>query len=92
MNKGALGLAYRAKKTVIGTDYVVDAMRKSQVFLVLLASDAGDNTKKKISDKAKTFQVEVNDKYSTEELSNAMGKQNVKVVGIKDKGFSELLK
>lgn len=92
MNKGALGLAYRAKKTIIGTDYVVDAMRKGELSLVLLASDAGENTKKKISDKAKTFQVLINDRHSTDELSSALGKQNTKVVGIKDKGFGELLK
>ncbi|VEU82673.1 L7Ae/L30e/S12e/Gadd45 family ribosomal protein [Acholeplasma hippikon] len=92
MNKGALGLAYRAKKIILGTDYVVEAMRHGELSLILLASDAGENTKKKISDKAKTYQVEVNDRHSTEELSSAIGKQNVKVVGIKDKGFGELLK
>ncbi len=92
MNKGALGLAYVAKKTVIGADYVVDSLRKKELYLVLLASDASENTKKRISDKTKTYQVELIENYSTDELSSAVGKKNIKVIGIKDKGFSMLLK
>ncbi|CDR31190.1 Ribosomal protein L30E [Acholeplasma oculi] len=92
MNKGALGLAYVAKKLVLGADEVVIALRKKEVFLVLLANDASENTKKRISDKTQTYQVELMDRYTTEELSSAVGKKNIKVIGIKDKGFSMLLK
>ncbi len=92
MNKGALGLAYVAKKIVLGTDYVVAALKKGELKLVLLANDASSNTKKKISDKTKTYQVELIEKYTSLELSEALGKSDVKVVGIKDKGFSMLLK
>ena len=92
MNKGALGLAYAAKKVVLGADYVVTAMRDKKVHLVLLASDASDNTKKKISDKAKTYNVLLVDIHSSYEISQALGKNDIKVVGITDKGFSMLLK
>ncbi|HLS99911.1 MAG TPA: ribosomal L7Ae/L30e/S12e/Gadd45 family protein [Acholeplasma sp.] len=92
MNLGALGLAYRAKKTVLGTDEVVASLQKGELYLVLLANDAGPNTKKKISDKTKTYQVELNEQFSSLELNKALGRENVKVIGIKDKGFSMLLK
>jgi|LSQX01.2.fsa_nt_gb ribosomal protein L7Ae-like RNA K-turn-binding protein len=92
MNKGALGLAYVAKKVVIGTDEVVKALQNKQLYLVLLATDASDNTTKKIKDKTNTYQVELIHKYSSEDISSAMGKKNIKVIGIKDKGFSMMFK
>lgn len=92
MNKGALGLAYVAKKVVIGTDEVVKALQNKQLYLVLLATDASNNTTKKIKDKTNTYQVELIHKYSSEDISSAMGKKNIKVIGIKDKGFSMMFK
>ncbi len=92
MNKGALGLAYVAKKVVIGTDEVVKALQNKQLYLVLLATDASENTTKKIKDKTNTYQVELIHKYSSEDISSAMGKKNIKVIGIKDKGFSMMFK
>lgn len=92
MNKGALGLAYVAKKVVIGTDEVVKALQNKQLYLVLLATDASDNTTKKIKDKTNTYQVELIHKFSSEDISSAMGKKNIKVIGIKDKGFSMMFK
>ncbi|HEY8405260.1 MAG TPA: ribosomal L7Ae/L30e/S12e/Gadd45 family protein [Acholeplasma sp.] len=92
MNKATLGLAYRAKKVILGTDPVVDAMRQGEVVLVLLASDASDNTKKKIRDKATTYQVPLSEDYTAMDLSQALGKDNIKVCGIKDRGFASLLK
>lgn len=91
MNKATLGLAYKAKKVMIGTDYVIDAMRKGEIYLILLANDASENTKKKISDKAKTYQVVVNHEYSSSDLATALGKHDIKVIGIKDRGFASLL-
>ncbi|MFA7416899.1 MAG: ribosomal L7Ae/L30e/S12e/Gadd45 family protein [Acholeplasma sp.] len=92
MNKGALGLAYAARKVVIGTEEVVKAVQKKQLHLVLLATDASDNTTKKVKDKTNTYQIELIHKYTTLEISSAMGKKNIKVIGIKDKGFSMMLK
>jgi ribosomal protein L7Ae-like RNA K-turn-binding protein len=92
MNKGALGLAYAARKVVIGTEEVVKAIQKKQLQLVLLATDASENTTKKIKDKTNTYQIELIHKYTSLEMSSAMGKQNIKVIGIKDKGFSMMLK
>lgn len=90
MNKN-LGLAYVAKKVVLGTDFVIERLRKKQVYLILLATDASDPTKKKINDKAKTYQTTVVEKYTTDELSQAIGKKNIKVIGVIDKGFAALL-
>lgn len=92
MNKGALGLAYVAKKLAIGTDEVVKLLQQKKLYKVLLANDASDNTRKKIIDKTNTYQVELIQTYSSDILSSAIGKKNIKVIGIKDKGFSMMLK
>lgn len=90
MNKN-LGLAYVAKKLVIGTDKTIDMVRKQRVYLVLLASDASHLTKKKILDKSRFYDVDVNQTMTTEQLSLSIGKKGVKVIGITDRGFSRLL-
>ena len=92
MNKGALGLAYAASKVVLGTDEVVKALQKKMIYLVLLATDASENTTKKIKDKTNTYQIELIHKYTSLEISSAIGKKNIKVIAIKDKGFSMMLK
>lgn len=42
-----LGLAMRARKLITGEELVVKAIRQGQVKLVILASDASANTRKK---------------------------------------------
>jgi ribosomal protein L7Ae-like RNA K-turn-binding protein len=89
--KNDLGLAYRARKVTVGADMTVTGARNGKVGLILLATDASNTTKKKIYDKAKFYQVEVIEELNSFEISNALGKDDIKVVGITDRGFSQLL-
>lgn len=92
MNKvNTIGLAYRAGKVVLGTDNVIKLMRSKKISLVLLAHDASDNTIKKITDKSTFYQIKTITKYNSETLSQAIGKSNIKVIGVADNGFSKLL-
>lgn len=86
-----LGLARRAKKLIIGTELTVKGIRTNRVKLVLLALDASSNTKKQIYDKCRTYNVDVLDVFSSDEISKSIGKKNIKVVGIIDEGFSKTL-
>ena len=86
-----LGLARRARKLTIGTEITLNELRLNRVFLIFLAHDASEGTKKKVTDKAKTYACEVLTIYSSQELSNVIGKHNIKVIGITDRGFSQLL-
>jgi ribosomal protein L7Ae-like RNA K-turn-binding protein len=81
-----LGLATRARMITLGEDFVLKKMQESNA-IVFLASDAGNNIKKKINDKAKTYNITVVSDFSTDEISQAMGKTNRKVVLVQDKGF-----
>lgn len=91
MNK-ILGLAKRANKVVLGTEITINSVRRNKVKLVLLATDASENTKKLVYDKTNYYNVKVLEELSSLELSSSLGKKNnIMVVGITDHGFSNLL-
>ncbi len=85
-----IGLAMRAGKVVTGEEIVVKSMKKLK--LILLASDAGPNTTKKIETKSNTNNIEVIKVFDREQLSKAIGKNNRVVCGIKDQGFASAIK
>lgn len=87
-----LGLAVRARKVVFGEDAVLHQVSKYPHNVLFLAKDAGQNITKKIYNKAQTYHLHVNHEYVSSELSQATGKQHVKVLLIADKGFSNSLK
>ena len=86
-----LGFVCKAKKLISGTDIVLEGIRNKKVKLVILASDAGVNTTKMITDKTKYYEVPLLVKFSGSELSKAIGKQNRFVIGITDMGFAKKL-
>ena len=87
-----LGLATRARKIITGEDFCLDGIRNGHVKYLFLASDAGVNTTKRITDKANYYNVLVDNRFSSIELSKAIGKENRKVVGITDEGFAKKIK
>ena len=73
---GAIGICRRAGKLICGVPLICTEMRKGgTVCAVLAASDASDNTKKKLSDKCKFYGVTlVFLPYTAEALAAAVGK------------------
>ncbi|PLR69787.1 MULTISPECIES: YlxQ family RNA-binding protein [Bacillaceae] len=87
-----LGLANRARKIVSGEELVIKEVRQSRAKLVLLSSDASDNTAKKVTDKCSYYRiplVSVPDRYM---LGQAIGKDARVVVAIVDAGFAAKIK
>lgn len=93
MNKihSYLGLARRAGKTVLGTDAVLKNLNKKQTYIIFVANDASIATIDKVEKKGFFYQIPVIKKYSTDELSKALGTTNQKVVGINDQGFTKAI-
>ncbi len=83
-----IGLAMRARKIVSG-DELLEAIRKQRVFLVIVASDASENTKKKYSDKCRFYDVEMIIVENSEKINHAIGKKNRMAIGISDEGFTK---
>ena len=86
-----LGLAARARKITCG-DILLKDIRARRVFLVLIADDASDNTKKKYTDKCSYYHIDHMIVGNIDELSLAIGKDNRVAVGIKDQGFANKIK
>lgn len=87
-----LGLATRARKIITGEDFCLDGIRNGQIKYLFLASDAGVNTTKRITDKANFYNVMIDNRFDTITLSKAIGKENRKVIGITDIGFAKKMK
>lgn len=83
-----LGLARRARKMTTGEELVIKAMQQQQVVLIFLASDAAKNLTKSIQDKAQYRHITVISKFTSVQLSQAIGLSR-KVIGILDRGFAE---
>lgn len=86
-----LGLAARARKVVTG-ETLITKIRSNEIEFVIVAHDASDNSKKKITDKCKSYNVDYVIAGTISELSNAIGKKNRVAVGIQDAGFTKILK
>ncbi|KRN88625.1 YlxQ-related RNA-binding protein [Ligilactobacillus ceti] len=83
-----LGLAKRAGKLVTGEELVLKQIRNGQARLVLLASDCGMSTMKKISNKCDSYAVNIITEFTKQELSIAIG-QSRTVIAVNDAGFSK---
>lgn len=88
-----LGLCNRAGYLVKGEEITLTHLRNGDLCYIFLANDSGKNTSKRILDKAKFYNVEVNLDYSSMELAQALGVAR-KVIGVvnKGKGFLKILR
>jgi len=87
-----LGLAQRAGKIVSGDDSTLLELKKNKVDLVIIASDASDNTKKTFIDKSTYRNIEYTIFSTKAELGHSIGKSPRAVIGIKDKNFASKIK
>ncbi|UDM31652.1 L7Ae/L30e/S12e/Gadd45 family ribosomal protein [Lentilactobacillus laojiaonis] len=85
-----LGIAKRAGKIVTGQDIILSNIKKNKVYFLFIAKDSGQSTIKKFNDKAKFYQVPVNNNLSKDEISSAIGAQRT-MIGITDRKMSQKL-
>ena len=85
-----LGLARRAGKVING-EKLLDSIKSKSVNLVIIASDCGDSNKKKYSDKCKFYGIKYFIDGSKVDLSIAVGKGNISVIGIDDSSLAKLI-
>lgn len=84
-----LGLAARARKLVTGEELVIKEVRRGTVKLVLLSTDASEQTKKKVLDKCGHYTVPVRIASDRQTLGQAIGKAERVVIGVMDDGFAK---
>lgn len=91
MNKKALsmlGIATKAGKTVTGEFSTEKAVKEGKAFLVIVAKDASNNTKKKFHNMCDYYQVTIREFSDKVSLGNACGKEFRASLAIVDEGLS----
>ena len=87
-----LGLAMRARRLVSGEFSVEKGVKRGEVYLVIIAEDASDNTRKKFINMCDFYNTEILSVGSISLLGRALGKEKRAVLGITDEGFREGIK
>ena len=85
------GLMTKAGKLASGEFQTETAIKSKTAFLVIVAEDASDNTKKLFQDKCSFYKVPILFWGTKEELGHAIGKEYRASLAILDKGFAEAI-
>ena len=85
---GLIGLAKRAGKTADGSFQAEEAVRSGKARLLLVAGDASEGTRKRLSDKCRYYRVPYFVFGNREKLGKAVGEAERVCVGICDSGFA----
>ena len=83
-----IGLASRARKVSSGEFSVEKAIKSYNAFLVIIAEDASDNTKKKFSDMCSYYETPIIFYSSKDELGHSIGKEYRASLSILDENFA----
>ncbi|MBD5489189.1 MAG: 50S ribosomal protein L7ae [Lachnospiraceae bacterium] len=84
-----LGLATRSRNVVSGGFATEEAVKSGKAYLVIIAEDASDNTRKKYSNMCEFYEVPY-EYYSVKEiLGHAIGKEERSCLAVTDKGFAD---
>lgn len=87
-----LGLAYRARKISTGEQSIIKDIQSKRAKLVLIATDIGEQTKKKITDKCHSYNIPYEIVDNRDILGNAIGKSSRVAVAILDDGFANKIR
>lgn len=82
-----LGLATRAGKVVSGEFAVEKSVKSGAAYLVLVAEDSSDNTKKMFTDMCSFYEVPFAVYGTKEGLGHAIGKEYRASLAVQDEGF-----
>ena len=83
-----LGLAQKAGKIKSGAFATTDAVKSGKAWLVIVATDASDNTKKDFSNMTSFYEVPYWEYETKENLGRAIGKEERSSLAICDEGFA----
>ncbi len=89
---GMLGLAKRAGKISSGATQVKQDLKRGSVYLVIIATDASDNTQKEYTSNCQFYKTPLVIWGDKEILGKAIGKPMRTVLAVLDQGFADRLK
>ncbi len=83
-----LSLAQRAGKVASGEFMTETSVKEGKSFLVIVASDASDNTKKKFTDMCTYYQVPILLYSDRDSLGHVIGKDFRASISVNDEGLA----
>lgn len=86
-----VGLAAKAGKVVSGEFSVEKAVKEKKAYMVIIADDASDNTKKMFTNMCTFYHVPIYFYADKERLGRAIGKEMRASVGITDAGLGNTI-
>ena len=86
-----IGISKRANMLKCGSDTVIKEIQSRRACVVFIANDASLETIKKFSDKCNFYNVTYITIFNTIELSSIIGKDNIKLISVSDKGLSKTM-
>lgn len=84
-----IGLAMKAGRCTSGETMTESEVKSGRARLVIIASDASENTKKKFRDMCKFYKVPIYIYGDKDTLGHAMGKEFRASLAILDEGFAD---
>ncbi len=87
-----LGLATKAGKISSGEFMTEKMVKAGKAYLVMVAEDASDNTKKKFENMCEFYEVPICFFSEKESLGHAMGKELRASLAVVDEGFAKAIK
>ena len=84
-----LGLSAKAGKIRSGEFQVEKAVKENQAFVMIVATDASDLSKKSYRDMCSFYQVPIYEYQTKEELGRCIGKEFRAAVAVVDEGFAK---
>ncbi len=86
-----LGLAEKSGNVASGEFSTEQSVKKGKSYLVIVAEDASDNTKKQFTDMTNFYEVPMIIYGTKDDLGNAIGKQFRASISINDENFARAI-
>ena len=88
---GLLGLAAKGRNVISGEFSTENAVKNGSAALVIVATDASDNTRKLFYDKCSFYEIPVFTYGTKAQLGHCIGKEERASLALTDKGLAEKL-
>lgn len=86
-----LGIIKKSGSLVEGYNKCEEIINKKAIYLVIISEDCSQNTKEKFIRLCDNTNVQYVEAYTKEQLGMAIGKEQIQILGIKNKNMSDKL-
>ncbi len=86
-----IGLAMKAGKVVSGEFMTESAVKSQSAYMVMIARDVSDNTRKKFRNMCEYYEVPLCEYSTKDELGHSLGKEFRASLAVTDKGFAQTI-